>query len=666
MALFDKIKQALNIQPQPDTDGSQAAGDDHFVADSFSFGVEREMKESGEKGGTEDINIGVGELQEADEKPAAFEKWAPAGDGQGSGDESIGVGELQPADGSVKPAEFDKWSPAGEPDAVAQGAFKNVEGLDSETEVIENHTPPAEGFQVGGSSGDDVPTEQVSLNFEKIKYVPSSQDAETPDDWQGTDGSDQSGEIVAADFDYKAMSATEGEVPTGDIQGAGEPSQSIPDGTSNTFMVGEVRLGESQAANLQDLNFETQMNKASPTTDGVPGDDASTSYDKASPGLVTGDASPSQAGETELNFEQLKWMPAGGDGPGVPGQADDAPHQQINQITSFLDGSMAPGDGSVLPADETSATPEEPAQGGSGDLFEYDDDDFPAGNQPQGPAPDGLAAESDGGEAAWGDITLKKGYINNDVWGDDGSAPDDLAAEPELADAAALGDITLKRGVVNNPDIWNDEGGPAGADTLGQPLQTENMPAIPGANVSMEQQDGNEDDGSEGGSGGEGGGGGSGGAGGEGGSGGDGGGGSGGGGGGGDDDDMPSPVDNSLMSHGGPGVPGGDVSLNYEEIKTEAGEHVQTPGSEVGYTPGPGDGEGGGPVPGVIRPAEFQPVQGELPAVQGPEMDDEETEMGSALVNLGDSGEMMELGDGGDVDPADLADADFDAGDLDV
>jgi type VI protein secretion system component Hcp len=37
---------------------------DCFVADSFSFGVEREMKESGEKGGTEDINIGVGELQE--------------------------------------------------------------------------------------------------------------------------------------------------------------------------------------------------------------------------------------------------------------------------------------------------------------------------------------------------------------------------------------------------------------------------------------------------------------------------------------------------------------------------------------------------------------------------------------------------------------------------
>jgi type VI protein secretion system component Hcp len=35
-----------------------------FTADSFSFGVERELKESGEKGGTADINIGVGELQE--------------------------------------------------------------------------------------------------------------------------------------------------------------------------------------------------------------------------------------------------------------------------------------------------------------------------------------------------------------------------------------------------------------------------------------------------------------------------------------------------------------------------------------------------------------------------------------------------------------------------
>jgi RHS repeat-associated protein len=44
------------------TEGWASKG--YFIADSFSFGVEREMKESGEKGGTEDINIGVGELQE--------------------------------------------------------------------------------------------------------------------------------------------------------------------------------------------------------------------------------------------------------------------------------------------------------------------------------------------------------------------------------------------------------------------------------------------------------------------------------------------------------------------------------------------------------------------------------------------------------------------------
>jgi len=36
---------------------------DWFTVDSFSFGVERELKKSGSKGGTQDINIGVGELQ---------------------------------------------------------------------------------------------------------------------------------------------------------------------------------------------------------------------------------------------------------------------------------------------------------------------------------------------------------------------------------------------------------------------------------------------------------------------------------------------------------------------------------------------------------------------------------------------------------------------------
>jgi type VI secretion system secreted protein Hcp len=48
----------------PDPDELAPDGLGWFVADSFGFGVEREMKESGEKGGTADMNIGVGELQE--------------------------------------------------------------------------------------------------------------------------------------------------------------------------------------------------------------------------------------------------------------------------------------------------------------------------------------------------------------------------------------------------------------------------------------------------------------------------------------------------------------------------------------------------------------------------------------------------------------------------
>lgn len=51
-----------NVLGDVTVDGYESGN--YFVADSFSFGVEREMKESGEKGGTEDINIGVGELQE--------------------------------------------------------------------------------------------------------------------------------------------------------------------------------------------------------------------------------------------------------------------------------------------------------------------------------------------------------------------------------------------------------------------------------------------------------------------------------------------------------------------------------------------------------------------------------------------------------------------------
>ncbi len=74
-----------------------------FVADSFSFGVEREMKESGEKGGTVDINIGVGELQECtisksmDAASALLAQYAINGNSAGSARiDFVHVGEAEP------------------------------------------------------------------------------------------------------------------------------------------------------------------------------------------------------------------------------------------------------------------------------------------------------------------------------------------------------------------------------------------------------------------------------------------------------------------------------------------------------------------------------------------------------------------------------------------
>ena len=52
--------QLASLPVEPDS----VEASEFFTADSFSFGVEREMKESGEKGGTADMNIGIGELQE--------------------------------------------------------------------------------------------------------------------------------------------------------------------------------------------------------------------------------------------------------------------------------------------------------------------------------------------------------------------------------------------------------------------------------------------------------------------------------------------------------------------------------------------------------------------------------------------------------------------------
>jgi len=84
-----------------------------FVADSFSFGVEREMKESGEKGGTADINIGVGELQECtiskslDMASTSLAQFAINGNSPGTAE--IDFVEVAAGDGVGRPLPYLKY-----------------------------------------------------------------------------------------------------------------------------------------------------------------------------------------------------------------------------------------------------------------------------------------------------------------------------------------------------------------------------------------------------------------------------------------------------------------------------------------------------------------------------------------------------------------------------
>lgn len=141
--------------------GSRGANDKWFIADSFGFGVEREMKESGERGGTEDINIGVGELQEAtvsksmDRTSTNLAQHATIGSTR-SGSAPRGSLSVKVPAGSCKvgarypTAEF--------------GANKRIYTM---TGVVVTHC-------AGEASAGSRPTETLSLNFDKItwKYWP--------------------------------------------------------------------------------------------------------------------------------------------------------------------------------------------------------------------------------------------------------------------------------------------------------------------------------------------------------------------------------------------------------------------------------------------------------------------------------------------------------------
>ncbi|MEM8669135.1 MAG: type VI secretion system tube protein Hcp [Planctomycetota bacterium] len=143
------------IQGDCKLDGFKKKGSrSYFVAESFSFGIEREMKESAEKGGTEDINIGVGELQECSISKsmdsASADLAQAAIQGNNLGDAEIYFIEI-----------------AGE-----------KKGLDTGVRVYlayKLHRCMVKTWSTSGDA-DDRPTEEVSFLFNKIAFAYAAHD----------------------------------------------------------------------------------------------------------------------------------------------------------------------------------------------------------------------------------------------------------------------------------------------------------------------------------------------------------------------------------------------------------------------------------------------------------------------------------------------------------
>lgn len=143
-AIFVKIP---NIPGDATIDVPGYNNGEWFEVDSFSFGVERELKESGEKGGTEDINIGVGELQECtisksmDHASAKLAQFAINGNSLGTAE--IDFVEIGGSDSGAEPVTYLKYK------------------LDR---VF------VKSWSTSGDA-DDRPTEEVAFYYNKIAFV---------------------------------------------------------------------------------------------------------------------------------------------------------------------------------------------------------------------------------------------------------------------------------------------------------------------------------------------------------------------------------------------------------------------------------------------------------------------------------------------------------------
>ena len=121
---------------------------------SFSFGVDREIKKFGEKGGTEDINIGVGELQEVtitkilDSASAKLAQFAING-------KSLGTAEIF----------FVEVGSEGPPRTYLQYKLDRVF---------------VKSWSTSGDA-DDRPTEEVAFYYNKISFAYTPVGERTPD-----------------------------------------------------------------------------------------------------------------------------------------------------------------------------------------------------------------------------------------------------------------------------------------------------------------------------------------------------------------------------------------------------------------------------------------------------------------------------------------------------
>lgn len=140
-----------------------------FVADSFSFGVEREMKESGEKGGTEDINIGVGELQEAtiSKSMDAAASGTPAGKRMHK--PMTITKELDKSTPLLRQGSMTTLVPAG---TCRLGARYPTAELGTGNRVYRMTNVVVTSCSASGSGGggDARPMESISLNYEKVVW----------------------------------------------------------------------------------------------------------------------------------------------------------------------------------------------------------------------------------------------------------------------------------------------------------------------------------------------------------------------------------------------------------------------------------------------------------------------------------------------------------------